>query len=88
MTLAVNYTFKGHGNWSLDAISGSATDGGLVEAAVPTGSHVEAAFLYASTYFGASSAASVDFDGTTLDAADFTALGSTSLASLQAFRRM
>jgi Bacterial Ig domain/RTX calcium-binding nonapeptide repeat (4 copies) len=86
MTLAVNYTFKGNGNWSLDATSGSATDGGVIEAIVPINSHIEAAFLYATTYSTESSAGSVDFDGTTLLATDFTALGVTSASSLQAFR--
>ena len=86
MTLAVNYTFKGHGNWSLDATSGSATDGGVIEAIVPINSHIEAAFFYATTYSTAASTGSVNFDGTTLLATDFTALGVTSASSLQAFR--
>ncbi len=50
MSLSASYTFVGRGNWSLDATSGSHTDGGIVEARVPEGSTVEAAFLYASTY--------------------------------------
>ncbi|HEY7382813.1 MAG TPA: calcium-binding protein [Beijerinckiaceae bacterium] len=85
MTLAVNYTFKGHGNWSLDATGGSATNGGTIDAVIPTNSHVEAAFLYATTFFNGD-VGSVDFDGTHLDATDFAALGFTSAASLQAFR--
>ena len=46
MTLSVNYTFKGHGNWSLDGTGGSATGGGTIDAIIPTNSHIEAAFLY------------------------------------------
>ena len=46
MSLTGNYTFVGHGDWSLDAVGGSATAGGDLTVRVPTGSHVEAAFLY------------------------------------------
>jgi|EndMetStandDraft_5_1072996.scaffolds.fasta_scaffold05592_1 Ca2+-binding RTX toxin-like protein len=84
MSLSVNYTFKGHGNWSLDAVGGSATGGGSIDAVIPTGSKIEAAFLYATTYSGAD-AGSVTFDGTALAASDFQSLG-TNGAGLQAFR--
>lgn len=49
MPLSANYTFVGNGNWSLDGVGGGATGGGPVSVVVPAGSHVEAAFLYAST---------------------------------------
>ena len=50
VALSSNYTFIGAGDWSLDATSGFATDGGTVQALVPVGSVVQKAFLYESTF--------------------------------------
>lgn len=86
MRLAVNYIFKNHGNWSLDAAGGSATGGSVIDAVVPVGSHVEAAFLYASQFLSGPTTGPVKFDGITVNSGDFTPLGVTSAASLQAFR--
>ncbi|WP_146343891.1 calcium-binding protein [Phaeobacter marinintestinus] len=84
MSLSVNYSYFGNGNWSIDAVGGSATGGGVVEAIVPAGSTVEAAFLYQSRYSYNTTAAGVFFDGEAIGAAEFTHLGSN--GDLDAFR--
>lgn len=95
--LDLSYQFVGLGNWSIDGTAfGSITlpDTDLI-ARVPAGSTIEQAFLYSSTTeIGFSSAVdprvpTIDFDGTTLDAEDFTYLGSAGIDSssrLPAFR--
>ncbi|WP_218145649.1 VWD domain-containing protein, partial [Roseovarius lutimaris] len=50
MALNSFFTFFGNGNWSLDGTSGSFTNGGDIEAVVPEGSEVIAAFLHATTF--------------------------------------
>lgn len=84
-SLTPNYTFSGNGNWSLDAVGGNGTPVGSVNAFVPAGSTVEAAFLYTNT-FGGSPIGSVNFDGTILTSGDYTALGTATSAALQGFR--
>ncbi len=84
MSLSVNYSFFGNGNWSIDATSGSLTGGGTVEAYVPEGSVIEAAYLYQSRYFSEPVATDVTMDGQVIAAGDFTHLGTT--AGLDAFR--
>ncbi|MGI3170783.1 Ig-like domain-containing protein [Pseudooceanicola sp. C21-150M6] len=84
MSLSVNYTFQGNGNWSLDGVSGTRTDGGIIEVEVPEGSYVEAAFLYATTYSTDDYAGDVTVEGTVIDSSEFTPLGSPGF--LQAFR--
>lgn len=85
MSLTANYTFVGKGNWSLDAIGGQASGGGIVTAIVPTGSRIEAAFLYGSTFSGGSvSSVQLTRDADSLTAGGFTALGAT--AGLQGYR--
>lgn len=88
MSLTSNYTFVGTGNWSLDGVGGQATDGGVISAAVPSGSRVEAAFLYGTT-FGSGTITSVGLargsDDVTVGG--FTALGVTAGGlALQAYR--
>src|SRR5687768_16922946 len=87
MSLSVNYSFEGEGNWSLDATSGSATEGGTITVDVPEGSVVEAAFLYATTYnFEPSSGAQATLgsgDDSTI-VTSFQALGLN--GELQAYR--
>jgi hypothetical protein len=80
--LTVSYQFNGNGNWSLDAVGGNSTPVGDLQALVPTGSTVVKAFLYSSTF--GSTVNSVNFDGTSISGASWTALGVT--AGLQAFR--
>ncbi|MDR9394281.1 MAG: Ig-like domain-containing protein, partial [Roseovarius sp.] len=100
MSLNAYYTYSGTGNWSLDATSGSTTDGGDIQAIVPEGSEVEAAFLHASSYSApgedptvtlasgenAVTVANDDGDGVTT-ANEFISRGETEGASnLEAFR--
>ena len=51
MPLAPSFTFTGKGNWSLDGAPGTS---GTLQAAVPDGSTVVKAYLYATTFFGGS----------------------------------
>lgn len=76
MALSGLYTFVGAGDWSLDATSGSATGGGVMQVSVPVGSVVLKAFLYESTFGG--SAGSVDLTGAasaSIAVSGFTSLG-------------
>ncbi len=89
MSLTGSYTFVGHGNWSLDAVGGTATHGGTLTAHVPVGSHVEKAFLYSATYFNSAMSganAHLNFGANTLDVNSWVALGTTSGGGLQSFR--
>lgn len=85
-TLINNFQFNGKGNWSLDAVGSNSTPVGDLTAIVPVGSTIEQAFLYSSrTPFGSTSTSPiVNFDGTSLGAAEFTPLGFT--VGLQAWR--
>ncbi len=81
-----SYQFNGRGNWSLDAVGSNNTPVGNVQALIPTGSKIEKAFLYSST-FNNTILQSIGFDGTTLNSSDFTALGVTGGGNgLQAYR--
>ena len=82
-SLGVDYQFNGNGNWSLSALGSNNEPTGNLQAFVPTGSTVEKAFLY-STLVPYSSFTSVTFDGTVLNKASFTSLGSNPYG-LQAF---
>jgi len=82
-SLAVDYQFNGNGNWSLSGLGNNNSPTGNLEAIVPTGSTVEKAFLY-STLIPRSSFSSITFDGTVLNSASFTSLG-TNPYGLQAF---
>lgn len=77
MSLSGSYTFVGKGNWSLDATSGSATGGGEIDALVPTGSRIEKAFLYESTFDASQPAGSVTLSSgsSSVSVSDFTDLG-------------
>ncbi|QHJ13666.1 hypothetical protein FX988_03935 [Paraglaciecola mesophila] len=82
--LSPSYSFNGNGNWSLDGCGGNSTPTCSIDAVVPSGSTIEAAFLY-STTTPSTSIPTVDFDGTVFSGADWTSLGSND-ASLEAFR--
>jgi VCBS repeat-containing protein len=85
MSLSPSYTFVGNGNWSLDATSGSATGGGDIQIHVPTGSHVEKAFLYETTFFTpGSSSVTLTSGANTATVSSFTSLGVNGF--LEAFR--
>ncbi|WP_245894279.1 PEP-CTERM sorting domain-containing protein [Chamaesiphon polymorphus] len=85
--LLTSYQFNGNGNWSLDGVGSNGTPVGNISAFVPVGSRVEKAFLYSTTYFNSNSfVPTVNFDGTTYSSAAWTNLGTTSGASLTAFR--
>ena len=72
-----SYEFQGKGNWSIDGVGGNNTTVGVLDAFVPLGSTVEAAFLYSSLYnhSGPTATPTVVLDGITYDANDFVALG-------------
>jgi hypothetical protein len=84
-SLSVSYQFNGNGNWSIDGCGSNTTSPNVcdISAEVPTGSTIEAAFLYSSLTPSAS-LVSVDFDGTVINALDWTNLGST--GGLTAYR--
>ena len=82
-SLAVDYQFNGNGNWSLSAVGSNNNPVGNLQALVPTGSTVEKAFLY-STLTPGGSLSSIGFDGTTINLASFTSLG-TNPYGLQAY---
>jgi Ca2+-binding RTX toxin-like protein len=87
VSLSPSYTFNGHGNWSLDATSGSATGGGTIDIAVPDGSHIEKAFLYSTTYLGGTSTSvRLSSGAQALTVAGFQSLGTTASAQLTAYR--
>jgi hypothetical protein len=81
-SLSLNYQFNGKGNWSIDATGSNATPVGTVQASVPVGATVEAAFLYTALWgegpdFGDSipPLVSVDFAGNLLTLSDYVYLG-------------
>ena len=83
--LSTSYVFNGNGNWSLDACGSNSTNPVCtINAVVPSGSTVEAAFLYSSLIPDAS-LTSVTLDGTTYSGAAWTSLGSNDVG-LQAYR--
>lgn len=89
MSLTGSYTFVGKGNWSLDAVGGSSSNGGVISVDVPEGSHVEKAFLYASTYYTSALSgayATLSYGAFQSQVTNFIALGTASGADLQAFR--
>ncbi|MDY7003092.1 MAG: PEP-CTERM sorting domain-containing protein [Cyanobacteriota bacterium] len=75
--LLTSYQFNGKGNWSIDGVGSNNTPVGILDAFVPAGSTVEAAFLYSSLYsLGRPTATpTVVLDGITYDASNFVALG-------------
>lgn len=83
--LDVNYQFNGKGNWSMDAVGSNSTPTGFVDAVVPLGSTVEAAFLYSSLTPSGPSVPSITFEGMTYSGADWTDLGANS-TNLRAYR--
>ena len=50
--LTVNYQFNGNGDWSISGVGSNNTPVGNLEAIVPVGSTVQAAYLYSSQYAG------------------------------------
>ncbi|WP_166423289.1 PEP-CTERM sorting domain-containing protein [Paraglaciecola sp. 20A4] len=82
--LTPSYSFNGNGNWSLDGCGSNSTPTCSIDAVVPTGSTIEAAFLY-STGTPNSAIPTVNFDGTTFSGADWTSLGANN-AFLEAYR--
>lgn len=84
-TLTSSFQFNGNGNWSIDAV-GSTSQTGDLRALVPTGSTIEKAFLYQTTFFNTATN-NVTFGGTVVSGADWTNLGTTTTCcSLTAFR--
>lgn len=85
--LSTSYVFNGKGNWSLDACGSNSTDPVCtINAVVPSGSTVEAAFLYSSfTPSSSTTPPTITLDGSTYSGADWTALGANDV-SLQAYR--
>jgi hypothetical protein len=91
--LTASYQFNGNGNWSIDGAGNNSAAGYELRANVPSGSTVEAAFLYTAKYDfqdGGTAAPVVTFDGITLSGADWTDGGVNETAntnfSLNAFR--
>ncbi|MEP0354443.1 MAG: hypothetical protein ABJH06_10715 [Paraglaciecola sp.] len=85
-TLSTSYSFNGNGNWSLDGCGSNDTPTCSIDAIVPNGSTVEAAFLYSTNYV-TNLIPTVSFDGTVYSGADWTALGpNASTSFLEAFR--
>src|SRR5437868_1949325 len=75
MSLTPSYTFQGNGNWSLDGISGVATGGGNIQADVPTGSQIEKAFLYNTTFGGGAGSVTLSLGDRSSTVSAFTSLG-------------
>ncbi len=86
--LLTSYQFNGNGNWSIDGVGSNNTPVGLLNAIVPTGSTIEKAFLYSTTYNNINSSAPiVNFDGTVYTESSWTDLGFASTANyLKAYR--
>lgn len=80
-SLTVSYQFNGTGNWSIDAWGTGNVDN-FVSALVPSGSTVEKAFLYSSTY-GGSGTPTITFNSTFITAGAWTAGGITGINNLQ-----
>jgi len=83
-SLSNNFQFNGKGNWSIDALGSTSAAIGDLRASIPTGSTVEAAFLYQSTNDNAV-VPGVTFGSTLLAGSDWTDLG-TAAGFLTAFR--
>ncbi len=83
-SLSTSYVFNGQGNMSLDAC-GANTENPVcsITAIIPSGSTIEAAFLYSSLYT-TSSIPSVTLEGSTYSGADWTNLGAN--GGLNAYR--
>ncbi len=82
--LSTSYTFNGNGNWSLDGCgSNSSNPVCTIDAVVPSGSTVEAAFLY-SSMFSTSTVPSVTLDGVNYSGSDWDDLGANGY--LKAYR--
>ncbi len=73
--LTVNYQFNGNGDWSLSGVGSNNTPVGNLEAIVPTGSTVQAAFLYSSQYGGSPFTPNITLGSTTYSGGDWTYLG-------------
>lgn len=83
-SLTTSYVFNGKGNWSLDGCgSNNSNPVCTIDAAVPTGSTIVAAYLYSSMYT-TSVTPSVTFEGQVYSGAAWTSLGNASY--LQAYR--
>ena len=76
-SLTKSYQFNGKGNWSIDGVGGNTTPVGTLETFVPSGSNIEAAFLYSSgfNFNGNTAVPNIVFDGTSYGASDFVSLG-------------
>lgn len=73
--LSTSYTFNGNGNWSLDGCgSNNSNPVCTIDAVVPSGSTIQAAFLY-STLYTTSVVPTVTFSGQTYSGAQWTNLG-------------
>lgn len=85
--LLTSYQFNGNGNWSIDGVGSNNTPVGLLNAIVPTGSTIEKAFLYSTTWINSSFLPIVNFDGTVYTGSSWTDLGlASTCCSLKAFR--
>jgi len=88
--LLTSYQFNGNGNWSIDGVGSNNTPVGLLNAIVPTGSTIEKAFLYSTTYrytYVNPFLPIVNFDGTVYTGSSWTDLGfASTCCSLKAFR--
>lgn len=74
-SLSASYSFSGNGNWSLDGCgSNSSNPVCSIDAVVPSGSTIQAAFLY-STLYTTSVVPTVTFSGQTYSGAQWTNLG-------------
>lgn len=83
-SLTTSYVFNGKGNWSLDGCgSNNSSPVCTIDAAVPTGSTIVAAYLYSSMNTR-STIPSVTFEGQVYSGASWTSLGNVNY--LQAYR--
>ncbi len=83
--LSTSYTFNGKGGWSLDACGSNSTPVCTINAVVPNGSTIEAAFLYSSLIPITPIVPTVSLEGTTYSGADWTDLGANNVG-LRAYR--
>jgi hypothetical protein len=72
--LTVNYQFNGQGDWSISGVGSNSTPVGNLEAIVPVGSTIQAAFLYSSQY-STPTTPDVTVGGTEYSGAAWTYLG-------------
>lgn len=83
-SLTTSYVFNGKGNWSLDGCgSNNSSPVCTIDAVVPTGSTIVAAYLYSSMFYN-STIPSVTFEGQVYSGASWTSLGSA--GGLEAYR--